>query len=119
MEYCEFCDTKYRKMVKYMSVRWLNLDIVVERILRQYDGLKFYFLSVNGGTPRFQRLKAHFDDSMTLVYVMFYQAILPMFTRINLLLQMDASMIHIIQDTLFLLIRKTLGKLLNLNCWQY
>jgi len=49
-------------MLKYMSVRWLNLEIVVEHILRQYDGLKTYFLSVNDGTPRLQRLKEHFDD---------------------------------------------------------
>ena len=69
-----------------MCVRWLNLEIVVDRILRQYDGLKSYFISVNNGTPKLQRLKEHFDDPMAQVYLMFYQPILPMFTHINIML---------------------------------
>ena len=23
-EFCQFCDIEYRKIIKYMSVRWLN-----------------------------------------------------------------------------------------------
>ena len=52
---------------------------------------------------------------MTQVGWMFYQAILPTFTYINLLLQRDALMIHIIQNTLFSLARKTLGKFIKLE----
>jgi len=69
VEYCEFCDTEYRNIMKYMNMHWLNLEIVVEHILRQYDGLKFYVLSVNDGTPRLQKLKEHFDDPTIQVYL--------------------------------------------------
>jgi len=55
--------------------------IVIERLLRQYDGLKSYFLLL--------------------------------FTHINLLIQMDAPTIHIIQGTLFSTIGKTLGKFIK------
>jgi len=50
------------------------------------------------------------EDEYGEYSVMFYQAILPMFTHINLLLQKDEPMIPKIQDTLFSLIKKTLEK---------
>ena len=25
-EFCQFCDIEYRKIIKYLSVRWLNLE---------------------------------------------------------------------------------------------
>ena len=44
-EFCQFCDIEYRKLIKYMSVRWLNLETVVQRLLKQYEALKSYFES--------------------------------------------------------------------------
>ena len=44
-DYCGFCDTEYRRVLKHVSTRWLSLEIAVERTLRQYQGLKSYFLS--------------------------------------------------------------------------
>lgn len=44
-EYCTFCDTQYRKILKHVSTRWLSLEQAVERVLRQYPGLRSYFLS--------------------------------------------------------------------------
>ena len=96
-----------------MSVRWLNLEIVVDRILCQYEGLKSYFLSENDGAPRLQRLKKYFENPMTEVYLLFYQAVLPIFTHVNLLLQRDAPMIYAVHDSLFSLIRKVLGKFIE------
>ena len=37
--------TEYRRVLKHVSTRWLSLEMVIERTLRQYDGLKSYFLS--------------------------------------------------------------------------
>ena len=44
-DYCSFCDTEYRKIIKHVSTRWLSLEKVVERTLKQYAGLRSYFLS--------------------------------------------------------------------------
>ena len=44
-EYCTFCDTDYRKIVKHVNTRWLSLEKATTRTLQQYDALKSYFLS--------------------------------------------------------------------------
>jgi len=45
LEYCVFCDTQYRKVLKHVSTKWLSLELAVDRVLRQYPGLRSYFLS--------------------------------------------------------------------------
>ena len=45
MDYCTFCDTQYRKVLKHISTRWLSLELAIDRTLRVYSGLKSYFLS--------------------------------------------------------------------------
>lgn len=44
-EYCGFCDTEYQKILKHASTRWLSLEKTIDRTLRQYSGLRSYFLS--------------------------------------------------------------------------
>ena len=44
-EFCQFCDIEYRQIVKHVSTRWLCLENAVSRVVRQFDGLKSYFLS--------------------------------------------------------------------------
>lgn len=45
VEYCAFCDTEYRNIVKHVNTRWLSLERAISRVLQQYDPLKSYFLS--------------------------------------------------------------------------
>lgn len=47
-EYCTFCDSNFREIVKHASTRWLSLERTVGRVLQQYAALKSYCLS--GGT---------------------------------------------------------------------
>ena len=62
-EFCQFCDIEYRKIIKYMSVRWLNLESVVLRLLKQYVALKSYFESEEEcEQDRLCRLKKRFAD---------------------------------------------------------
>ena len=106
--------TEYRKIIKYMSVRWLNLETVVQRLLKQYDALKTYFESKEeSDQDRLARLKKRFSDSMTEVYLLFYQAILPVFTSVNLMLQRTALMIYLVRGFLFSLVRNTMGKFIR------
>ena len=50
---------------------------------------------------------------MTEVYLLFYQAILPVFTSVNLMLQRSAPMIYLLRGALFSLVRKTMGKFIR------
>ena len=45
VEYCTFCDTEYRQIIKHVNTRWLSLERAVQRVLQQFDPLKSYFLS--------------------------------------------------------------------------
>ena len=86
-EFCSFCDTEYRQIVKHVSTRWLSLECAAERSLKQYTALKSYFLSSEGSQARFQRLKRLFEDPLTEVYLLFYQAVMPLFASFNKFLQ--------------------------------
>ena len=44
-EYCTFCDVQYRKILKYVSTRWLSLEMAIDHTLQQYVALQSFFLS--------------------------------------------------------------------------
>ena len=67
-EFCTFCDTHYREIMRYVSVRWLSLEHAVQRILLLYNSLQSYFRSEEESQLRFARLRNAFDDPMTEVY---------------------------------------------------
>ena len=57
---CDFCDSEYREVVRYISVRWLSLESAVIRILQMYESLKSYFRSEQESQARFVRLQSYF-----------------------------------------------------------
>ena len=71
-EYFEFCDMEYSEVIKFVSTRWLLLEFCVNRELKKYDGLKFYFLSEETREKRFQRLHEAFSNPMLEIYLLFY-----------------------------------------------
>ena len=97
-EYCCFCDVQYRKIIKYISTRWLSLETAVDRALKVYAGLRSYFLSEYSSEQRFIRLQTLFDTPMTEVYLLFYQSILPVFNHFNQFLQREDPCIHLVHD---------------------
>ena len=44
LEFCQFVDTEYRQILNHISVRWLSLEKVTDRLLLQYPALKSYHL---------------------------------------------------------------------------
>ena len=111
-DFCNFCDTEYRHVVKFCSTRWLSLESAVTRLLRLYQALKSYFLSESASQPRFHRLKRAFEDPMTEIYLLFFQSILPVFTRINLLFQRSDPCIHLIHSQIRTYLKSLLNKFL-------
>ena len=114
-EFCDFCDVKYREVIKHVSTHWLSLELAVERGLKVYAGLKSYFLSSEETQPRFRRLKQYFDTPLTEVYLMFYQAVLPSFTSINKFLQRETPCIHVIQEKLQSFLTTVLSKFVTIR----
>ena len=100
-EYCTFCDTSYREIVKHVNTRWLSLERAVGRVLQQYVALRSYCLSegtyynyycynnnisnslLDNTAPRFQRLHDLFSMPMTEIHLLFYQSALQVFIHFN------------------------------------
>ena len=96
-----------------MSVHWLNLETVVQSLLKQYEALKSYFESEEeSDQDRLAtcRLKNRFSDPMKELYLLFYQAILPVFNSVNLMLQRTAPMIVPVKRRFILPGLKNYGK---------
>ena len=98
VEYMEFCDQDYMKILKHCSTRWLSLEWCVEQCLKKFAGLKSYFLSDDFGDARFQRLHKAFEDPLTEVVLFFHNASIPCFTTFNKLLQSDKPLVHVVHD---------------------
>ena len=117
-DYSQFCDLAYRKMLKHVTTRWLSLNTSVNRILSGYEGLKSYFLSEDdedSKIPRFARLRKHFENPMTEIYLMFFQAVIPTFTTVNEFLQRGEPVIHLLLDQLESFLKKLAGKFIRID----
>ena len=93
-EHSEFCDTDYSEIIKFISTRWLCLEICFNSELKKYEGLKSYFLTASGADDRSRRLKTPFRDPMLEIYLLFYQGVLPVFTTFNKYLQREEPLIY-------------------------
>ena len=74
LEFCDFCNQDFYKILKFHSVRWLGLATCIERTLKLYPSLKSYFLSENPkiknrekATSRLNRFIDAFGNIMTEV----------------------------------------------------
>ena len=114
-EFCDFCDSSFREVIRYVSVRWLSLEQAIHRILLLYRPFQSYFRSEHEHQSRFTRLLQFFDDPMSEVYLLFYQAIFPVFTRLNLLLQREYPTIFLVATEIRSFLRKLLSKFVTIK----
>ena len=91
--FCQFRDQEYKRIIKYISTRWLSLEAAVGCALRLLPSLTSYFLSQEDKSPRFERLREHFENPMLEAYLLFYQFSLKVFIKLNLLLQREDPLI--------------------------
>ncbi|XP_068677860.1 uncharacterized protein [Montipora foliosa] len=108
LEYMQFCNQEYGKILKHSSTRWLSLERCIQRTIEKYAGLKSYFLSEDAADARFKRLHKAFENPLTEVSLFFHNASIPLFTNFNKLLQSDEPSIHIVYDSVIKL-ATTLG----------
>ena len=97
-EYYQFCDIEYEEVIKFISTRWLCLELCINREVKKYEGLKSYFLSEDFPDARFKRLCRSYDNPIIEVYLLFYQATLPCFTNFNKYLQREDPVVYQLQD---------------------
>ncbi|XP_034082868.1 uncharacterized protein LOC117553157 [Gymnodraco acuticeps] len=112
-EFCVFCDSTYMEVLQHFSIRWLSLDLAVNRILRVYKALTSYFRSTDEKQARCLRLRALFEDPLTEVHLLFYQALLPTFCQFNLLFQRQHPCIYLLHGQVRAFIRKLMSKFLK------
>ena len=61
-----------------------------------YSASKSYFLSEHKSEARFRRLKELYEDPMFEICLLFYQAVLPIFTTFNHFLQCETPQIYLL-----------------------
>lgn len=111
-QYSTFCDTAYRGFIKHINVRWLSLQNAVERILQMFAASNSYFRS-EVAEARFIRLRKLYEDPMFEIQLLFFQAVLPVFTTFNLFLQRDDPQIYILHSQMLNLLEKLLSKFIK------
>lgn len=112
-EYCQFNDMQYQEILRYVSTRWLSLELVVQRILKLYNGLVSMFMSESESTPRFKRLQEAFSNPLTEIHLLFFNSALSCFTTFNKFLQRNDPCIQWVYDYMVDLLRVVLGKFLT------
>ena len=106
-EYASFCDMQYREYIKHLNVCWLTLEKAVERLLVLFPS---YFKSEAEKQSRFLRLA---NTPMFEIYLLFFQAVLPMFTTFNLFLQRDDLQIYLLNSQMHSLLLKNITKFVS------
>ena len=99
--------------MKHVSVRWLSLEKCMNRILKQFESLKSYFLSEEWADERFQRLHRWFSNHLLEPALMFETNAISMFTNFNLLLQRDEPSIHVLKAAMESLGRKRASRIVT------
>ena len=113
VEYTDFCDQEYRKIIKHVNMRWLSLEKVITRTLLHYQSLKTHFLSEDESVARFKRLQTAFSNPMTEVYLLFLQSALQILVNLNLFLQREEPLIGAMNSSLTRFLKHFACKLIS------
>lgn len=70
-EFCDSTDTEYHKLLGYSKTRWLALMPALERVIKMFQPLKSYFLSIDK-CPNI--LKMFFDNPSSELWLYFLHA---------------------------------------------
>ena len=94
------------------------MESFVNRELKKYSGLKFYFLSEGLHDKRFKRLVESYKDPMTKLYILFFQSRIVTFTNFNEFLQREESLVCSIFDHMQTFMKKLANKFIQSNVFQ-
>lgn len=97
-KFCTLCDTADKEILCHVSTWWLSLEQSITCILQLYCSLVRYFLCTSEPQARFKRLHKTFSDTMTEIYLLVFQSVILLFTKLNLLLQREAPAIYLLDS---------------------
>lgn len=119
-EFCDFVDLEYRRILKFMSVRWLGLSTCLDRVFLQYPALRSYFLSApdsdRSSKGRLARLCKFFECEMNEIHCLFLQACLPTFINFNLLLQREDPVFPLMHEAIVDMLLVLLSRVMKPEC---
>ena len=86
--WCSLFSTEPEVILKHCPTRWLSLLKCVDRYIKQYDGLKSYFLSCDEAeTVKVRSIVSRLENPLTKPLLHFLSFILPSVDRFNRLFQ--------------------------------
>ena len=65
---CQFGDQENKRIIKDISSTWFSLETAASRALKLLPSLTSYFLSEEDKSPRFEKLREHFENPMLETY---------------------------------------------------
>ena len=108
----EFNST-YKEVINHISIRWLSLEKVVQRLLEIFIVLHSYFAKETINEEKFIKIKNYFNNRMTQIYLLFFQATIPLFTKLNLLLQRTEPILFILYEQFRYFLKNLLSRYIS------
>ena len=103
-EFQAFFDVQPRKLLSPAKTRWLSLQACVNRILEQYEALKYYFILVAIEDPTYSndRINASLSNHFTRAYLEFLSFQLERLNSFNRLFQSEKPLLHCLRGEVLL-----------------
>ncbi len=110
-EFQKFVNVKPHKILHPSQTRWLSLHMVVSRLLEQYNALKLYFTSavLDDKLVAADTILQRLSNPITKLYLLFLDFVLPVFNKVNKLMQSESTQIHV----LYMSVASTLRTILS------
>ncbi|XP_068225057.1 protein FAM200C-like [Palaemon carinicauda] len=110
-EFQKFVHVKPHKLLHPSQTRWLSLEMVVSRLLEQYEALKLYFTNAVLGdrltTPEI--ILERLSHPVTKLYLLFLEYVLPVFNNLNRQMQSESTQVHVLYNSVTAGLKTILG----------
>lgn len=114
-------DVEEHKILRPCSTRWLATLQCVERLLEQWPALLHYFDSLDSKQctqESVQRIKQTLHSPSAKLYFLFLSAVLPRFTKFNLLFQQDQPYVLKLYSEACILLRQFIASFVQFQIIQ-
>ena len=78
-----FLDAKPHKLLKVGQIRWLSLEMYINRVIEQYDALLSFFRSSEERSSNIERFTNSLEKPLTKLYLMFMNNALQVINALN------------------------------------
>lgn len=117
VQFQEFCSTPIHKLLHPSQTRWLSLQLVVHRLLEQWDALVLYFNDkvLTERLTTVNLIHSSLNDPLIKLIFLFLDWILPKFTSLNSFFQSSNVVITQLHDKMIVTYKDILLSYMNQN----